>query len=116
MYWKNLKEYLFDTPNPCDDWDDILTAPSCPGNNEDSIDVSINDDNDAASDFDAPVIDEEEDNVLLEDVNEQDPGDIVNYYDYEIIWSDHRGLLWIFLSLGLTSVKIMREEFLVSNG
>jgi hypothetical protein len=31
--------------------------------------------------------------VLLEDVNEQDPGDIVNYYDYEIIWSDHRGLL-----------------------
>ena len=116
MYCKKIKEYIFDTPNLCDDWDDILTAPSCPGDNEDSIDVSINDDNDAASDFDVPVIDEEEDNVLLEDVDEQDPGDIVNNYDYEIIWSDHRGLLWIFLSLGLTSVKIMREEFLVSNG
>ena len=116
MYWTNLKEYIFDTPNLCDNWDDILTAPSCPWDNEDSIDVSINEGNDAASDIDVPVFDEEEDKVLLEDVNEQDPGDIVNNYDYEIIWSDNRGLLWIFLSLGLTSEKIMKEESLVSNG
>ena len=85
-----------DRPNLCDDWGDIHTAPSCLGDNEDSIDDSINDGNDAASDIDVPVIYEEEGNVLLEDVNEQDPGDIVNNYDYEIIWSVHRGLLWFF--------------------
>lgn len=64
-----------------DVWEDILTGPSSFGGNEDSIDDSMDDGSNAASpsDIEVPVIDEEEDNVLLEDVGE--PGDVV-------IWSE----------------------------
>ena len=72
-----------DRPTVCDAWDDILTAPSDLGKNEDSIDDSINDGSDAASDSDVPVKDEE-DNVL-EDVDEPGPGDVVNNYHYDMV-------------------------------
>lgn len=70
-------------------WDDILTASSDLGKNEDSLDCSINDGSDAASDSDVPVNDGEEDNVL-EDVDEPSPGDVVNNYHYDMVRSSSR--------------------------